>query len=375
MVRIFHTADIHLGLKFTRGYPDEVRQQLIDARLAVVSRMVQMANTAKCDLLVVAGDLFDGIRPTKSLVRQAALAFSSFEGLVVVLPGNHDYVQPPSEDLIWPTFAEAIGERHLVLREPEVYDLTKFDMPVLLYSSPCNTRHSSTNAIGWVKAAVQADSRQLLRVGVAHGSMAGLSPDFDGNYYPMTRPELNQSGIDVWLLGHTHLRYPNIGSGTNERVFYPSAPEPDGFDCHHPGYAWIIELSQGSPISFQSVRTGVHQFHDLQIEIGKENDLISLRERFDAFDSKADLVKLGLSGRLESSLFEQLPQLVSDLQKNVLYLEPDTSAVVRFIQQEDLDQEFTQESFPHQLLSALACDPNDSAALQLAYELVKEAQT
>ncbi len=375
MIRIFHTADIHLGLKFLRGYSDEVRQKLIDARLAVVTRMVQTATSDKCDLFVVAGDLFDNVRVPKTLVRQAAQALSQFEGLVVVLPGNHDYVQEASEDPIWPAFSEALGEGHLVLREPRVYDLSEFNLPVLLYAGPCGTRHSSQNSIGWVREAVAKDDRKLVRVGIAHGSLAGLSPDFNNNYFPMTHEELDQSGTDLWLLGHTHVRYPDVSSGSGERIFYPSAPEPDGFDCSHAGFAWIIELQDNGALKYRSVQTGTHRFHELPVKLGQENDLTELQNRFAEFDASADLVKLTLSGRLEGSLFEQLPEFVAKLQRMALHLEVDRSAVVRFIQQNDLDCEFTQGSFPHQLLSELARSPEDSLALQLAYELVQEARS
>ena len=38
MVRIFHTADVHVGLKFTRGYPEMLQNALVDERVAVVSQ-------------------------------------------------------------------------------------------------------------------------------------------------------------------------------------------------------------------------------------------------------------------------------------------------------------------------------------------------
>ena len=48
--------------------------------------------------------------------------------------------------------------------------------------------------------------------------------------------------------------------------------------------------------------------------------------------------------------------------------------MLRAVRQEDLDAEFTEGSFPHQFLSALAQNESDQFALQLAYDLVKEAR-
>ena len=61
-LKIFHTADLHIGLKFTRGYETDVRSSLINARFEVLRNMIGLANDHACDLFVIAGDLFDNSR-------------------------------------------------------------------------------------------------------------------------------------------------------------------------------------------------------------------------------------------------------------------------------------------------------------------------
>ena len=371
MVRIFHTADVHLGLRFVRASLDSVRQSLVDARLDVLCRMVSTAMQEKCDLFIVAGDLFDNLRVSKTEVRKAAEHLRRFDGLVAVLPGNHDYVQEKAEDALWTVFAEVLGDRHLVLRESRAFDLRQFDLPLVLYAAPCTTRHSSTNAIGWVKDASNQDSSPHLRVGIAHGSLEGLSPDFNNDYFPMTHEELNEAGMDIWLMGHTHIRYPDRESGKGDTVFYPSTPEPDGFDCRHSGYAWIIDLKENGTPEYRSIATGSFRFHDLHFSVNSEADLKAVSDHFSKLSSKSDLVKLGLAGRLDSGLFSLLPLRIKDLETQVLHLETDLSGVLQLIQQADIDEEFTEGSFPHRLLSELAISPDDQLALQIAHELVE----
>jgi len=60
--------------------------------------MVEVAMQEKCDLLVIAGDLFDSVKVQKPVVRKAAEILRRFDGMVVVLPSNHDFVQERSED-------------------------------------------------------------------------------------------------------------------------------------------------------------------------------------------------------------------------------------------------------------------------------------
>ena len=374
MIKIFHTADVHVGLKFTRGYPDSLQQALVQERIAVIARMADMANQEGCDLFVVAGDLFDSVKVSKKLLRETAESLARFEGLVAVLPGNHDYAQEV-DDPIWGTFADAIGERHLVLRQQRPYDLGPFDIPAILYPGACTSRHSQDNAIGWISDAIDSCARGQVRVGIAHGSLDGLSPDFHGDYYPMTRQELEAVDVHVWLLGHTHVRFPDQESGRGARIFYPSTPEPDGFDCRHPGYAWIIEVDESGPTQFRSVRTGTFQFDDvIESRVESEAELNRIRRDFERFRGGRHLVKLRLQGRLDSDLLEQLSAILLELETFAEYLEINTDELLRAIRQSDIDNEFTEGSFPHRLLSALAQSPDDQLALQLGYDLVKEAR-
>jgi exonuclease SbcD len=374
MIRIFHTADIHIGLKFTRGYPETVQQDLVDARLETLSRMVGMANAQNCGLFVVAGDLFENLQVAKATIREAAKSLRRFEGLVVVMPGNHDYIQE-TDDPIWPTFVDAVGEGHLLLRKRRPYDLSEFNLNAVLYPGVCTSRHSAENAIGWVKEVVgNEETMGKLRIGVAHGSLDKLSPDFGGDYYPMTRAELDEAGVHLWLLGHTHIRYPEKESGTGDTVFFPSVPEPDGFDCRHGGHAWIIDLGGEGDVTYRSVPTGRYCFHELETHLAGEQDFERLKRNFQKLDATRDLVKLQLTGRLRGDLFDGLASLHKELEKSVLYLKANVSGVLREIRWTDIDREFTEKSFPHRLLAELAESDHDLLALQLAYELIQEAR-
>jgi len=92
-LKILHTGDIHIGITFgSRGYSDPLRRQLVEARFEVTERIVNKANEEKCDLLVIAGDLFDRANVKKVDIERTAKILKSFTGkCVAVLPGNHDF--------------------------------------------------------------------------------------------------------------------------------------------------------------------------------------------------------------------------------------------------------------------------------------------
>jgi len=373
-MRIFHTADLHLGMKFTRGYAPEVQQALVEARFSTLERMVRTANTESCRIFVVAGDMFDNRQVVKRDVVRAAEALRGFEGrLVLVLPGNHDYIQA-GDDTLWSWFREAAGERTLLLGEARPYDLRPFDVEALVFAAPCTAKHSSSNAIGWIGEAAASAEEGLPRIGLAHGSVSGISIDLEDNYYPMTREELEAAGLHLWLLGHTHVRYPDGDEGRGAWLFIPSTPEPDGFDCTHPGHAWIIDLAADGVPAHRSVRTGRFRFHSLVRTLAGDEDLAALETLVGDLPPETSLVKLKLEGRVPGSLHEQRGDLVERLAAKLVHLECDLGELLREVSREDIDREFSEGSFPHRLLHRLADPEGDSLALQMAYDLIRGAR-
>ncbi len=375
-VRIFHTADLHIGLKFTRGgYPPELRDQLVAQRLGTLRSMVDLASERECDLFVIAGDLFDNPRVPKGVVREAGNILSGFEGVVAVLPGNHDYAQ--EDDPLWPAFVDALGEGHHLLRTEEPCDLRGQDIPVVLFPGVCTSRHSKTNAVGWIASALEDLSLEdgVRRIGVAHGSLEGLSPDFGGDYFPMTRAELDALGLDVWFLGHTHVRHPDQDRFDGDRILFSATPEPDGFDCSHGGHAWIVEVSASGIPSGESVPTGTFRFRKVERVVTSEADIDELKSEFAGFSTDRDLVKLRISGRLSADLYDGRYDLLEILQQEVLYLEDDLAGLKKELRAADIERTFTEGSFPFRLLTGLLGDDGDPEALQMAWELVEEAQS
>ncbi len=365
--------------------------------------MVLIANEKRADVFVVAGDLFESVSAAKRDVERAAGMLSEFQGkLVAVLPGNHDYLS--AEDTLWKRFKEAGGDAVLLLEEERPYPLEHYGVDACLFPGPCVSKHSKSNAIGWVGAAVKDGAAAKDRpasakglIGIAHGSLEGFSPDFNGDYYPMRTAELLSCGLDLWLLGHTHIRYP-AKPGSHDRIFFAGTPEPDGFDCSHEGFAWLLELEEGGAVSAREIRTGSYRYSREEVEIGGAADLAAFVRRYAISGSPRSslgergaagagggtagdtagaaskiLLKAVLKGRLPPEEFPELERARARLAEKLLYLDWDSSGVRELITPDTIDREFPQGSFPHGLLSGLAL-AGDTEALELAYELLQEAR-
>jgi exonuclease SbcD len=357
-------------MKFA-GYPDAARAALVEARFTCLDRVVAAANQAGSELLVVAGDLFESVNAAHRDIVRAARSLGAFRGrLVAVLPGNHDFIS--GDDKLWTRFRDAAGDAVLLLDSPRQYPLTGYDIDACLYAGPCTMKHSSTNAIGWVRAAPR-DGGIRHHVGVAHGSLEGLSLDKEGLYYPMRLQELADTGVGTWLIGHTHLPFPKE-PGPKDSVFIAGTPEPDGWDCTHEGSAWALELGDDGSMRAASIQTGELRFRDEKRVVQSRTDLERLERDLTGGMPKRTLLRLRLTGRAPRETLDEIDPLQNRLSVALLHLDLRADQLREEITAEAIDREYPAGSFPHTLLSELA-RAEDQEALQIAHDFLQELKS
>ncbi len=367
-MKILAAADLHLGMKFS-GYP-EVQAELSGARFTALKRLIETANREECSLFLIAGDLFDRVTVSRKDIMRTTSLLNEFQGeLVALLPGNHDFFS--SGGALWKNFSESAGDRVLLLKQQQVYDLQPYGLSVKLYAAPCSSKHSSVNGLAGFSPLKERDEK-LLYLGIAHGSLAGISFDSQGDYFPMTVEELEKLGLDLWVVGHTHNQYP--AAEREEAAFIiPGTPEPDGFDCRHGGKAWLLEVAPDNKIKKKSLNTGTYRFSREDIEVDGNSDLEELFSRYREADMTNTLSDVNLSGRLPREKITMLRKLIKELEESLFRIRIDDSQVAEEITPDLVDHEFTQGSFPYLLLKGLIED-GDPEALQAAYALLEEVR-
>jgi len=370
-MKIFHTGDLHVGMKFN-NYPEPVRGQLKQARTDVLGKMVGIANQEECNIFVVAGDLFDSISGnSKKAIGDVVDALKGFHGeCVLVLPGNHDYDNNMVE--LWKTFRGLCQDIHkiMVVNREEPVSLADWELDAVVYPAPCHSKHSGTNNIGWISRENQGEAAPV-RIGIAHGALLGISPDMDSTYYNMSLAELNGAPVDVWLLGHTHITYPDKKTVNGWKVFNPGTPEPDGLDCRHKGNAWILTINDTKEVSGELVETGTYRFTDQRHQVSSREDFEKIMGDLIGGPSGHTIARLRLRGKLGEEDFAHRHEVREKLEEALAYLLFDDSELEIKITQEMIHKKFSDGSFPEKLLSALT---GDEEALQLAYELIMEVK-
>lgn len=365
-MKLLHIADLHLGLQF-KNHP-EAQETLVQARYETLQKLVRLANDENADILAIAGDLFDKTSMKASEIQQAIQSINQFNGnVVLVLPGNHDYITADSQ--LWDRFKKEAGECVLVLDEKVPVDLNAYDLNAIVYPGPCHAKHSSEHTIGWVKDE-QKDTEKV-HIGIAHGSIEGVSPDFDQRYFPMTVAELEDAGVDIWLMGHTHITWPEKPD-KRDIIFNPGTPEPDGFDCKHEGRAFLHTIDDQESIQTEILSTGTYRFVRNSTSLNSESDVNKILETYEDEKWQKVVLKLNVSGKLEPELYDRWKEKRQLLRDQVLELKLDDSDVRRKVTPEQIQKEFPEGSFPEQLLSSFSGEEEDE--LQMAYELIKEVQ-
>ena len=317
-IRIVHTADNHVDLKYSK-YDLVARERLCKERLDSLARVVEVANVEKAHVLVIAGDLFDKHDPRSvgpKIVKDVVTILAKFSGnLVLVLPGNHDFYEGSDSELWKQVRQESEEHDHIVvLDSPKPYEYTIADQKVQFFPCPCPSQTSEQNVIGWVR---EAEKNPLaVRIGIAHGNVEGLGLDDKDRYFNMTEKELESSGVHTWLLGHIHKPCPDVDSGSGPRTFFMAgSTTPESVRRNSEGSAWIIEVGTNGVEKFERFRTGEISFRRIKFLFNATHGIAaiqSLRKEIENLDAQNCVLDLELEGELGDTELGEIERLIQE---------------------------------------------------------------
>ena len=370
MIKIFVTGDNHIGKKYS-NHPN--KKALIEARISAFDGMVRVANSEECNLFVITGDLFESTSGiNKKDVKAIIEKLSSFNGTVAVLPGNHDYFAEGVK--VWQDFCEIVKTKDNItlLSDFKPYELTVDDEEVVLYPALCKSKHSNPgeNNLGWIKKLnIVPDS--TYRIGIAHGAVEGESMDSEGAYFLMSRKELEDIPVDVWLIGHTHVPFPRsleVDDYTSAgKIFNAGTHVQTDEACYTEGYCFIITIDNKKNVRAKKVISGGLRFYNKKITLkGGEMQDILQRELAPLGDNS--VVELELSGAVTAEEYEDRRSIIENLLKRFLEGNFNDTDLVRILSEKTINAEFSETSFSAKLLTELIADQKEA---QLMYDLLK----
>ena len=128
----------------------------------------------------------------------------------------------------------------------------------------------------------------------------------------------------------------------------------------------------GDQVQSQLLTVGQYRFEQKTNSISNEKNLEQIEASYAVADSKNLLLKMKLAGRLPPAAYDRLSQVEDAVAASVFDLRWDDSAVTRQVTNAEINETYTEGSFPHRLLRSLAQSDENFEALQKAHEIIEE---
>jgi len=248
MLRLLHTADVHLGARHADLGEAATAQR--ERQFAAFKASVDLAIEQKVDLFIIAGDLFDSnTQPRRSVERVAAelqrLAGAKIRSVLV--PGTHDCYEHSSIYRAYDLKAMAGSTPDDDLVTVMTPDRPSIDLPALdatVHAVVFPSKRAPYSPLRDVHVDRAAEPRPATwQIGVVHGALA-IPDRTDRDEVVVTKEEIAATGLDYLALGHWHSA--QKGKAGTTTYAYSGAPEPVAVDQDGAGKALLVTLDEAA---------------------------------------------------------------------------------------------------------------------------------
>lgn len=284
-LKILHSADWHLDTPFT-GVTPEQQAYLKEAQRKIPAMVADLCRRENCDLMLLAGDLFDGAA-TRESVDNLKRVLGSCGVPVFISPGNHDFCAPGSPWLEenWPENV------HIFTGGLESVVVPKLDCRVY------GAGYTSMDCPGLLEG-FRAAGEETYQLAVLHGDPVQMrSP-----YCPVTAAQVRDSGLHYLALGHIH----KDGSFCGGRTLcgWPGSIMGRGFDETGEKGIYIVDVDEN--VRLRRVLLDTPRFQEITVNTDAE----TLEDQLPAQGNR-DFYRVTLTGSADADLtvLERFPNL------------------------------------------------------------------
>lgn len=286
MLRVLHTADIHLGARHADLGEQAAAQR--ERQFAAFRATVDLAIAEPVDLVLIAGDLFDSnVQPRRSVELVAAELRRLVDARIraVLIPGTHDVHDRASiyRSYDLPALAGAVGSDLLTVLTPERDSVVLEALDVVVHGPVFATKRAPHSPLRDLD--VRKDARATWHLGMVHGSVA-IPGQTDGDEVVITTDEIAATGLDYLALGHWHST--SRGRAGSTVYAYSGAPEPVALDQDRAGKVLVLTLDQRNgkkSVTIDERQVGRTRFEKLELDAA---DIASQPALVDLLAARAD---------------------------------------------------------------------------------------
>ena len=245
-LKILHSADWHLDSPFA-GFTEQQQRLLQEAQRKIPGKIAQLCHREDCDLVLLAGDLFDG-EARQETVELLKRELENCGIPVLIAPGNHDFYSDES-----PWKKEAWPENVFIFTGP-LESVTIHGLNCRIYGAAFESMDCQS-----LLEDFQAQGDEAYCLAVLHGDpLQRNSP-----YNPITNAQVRNSGLDYLALGHVH-KAGTFRSG-NTLCAWPGCPMGRGWDETGEKGVCIVTIEEEVKVQARSLQ--LPRFFDLEAEV------------------------------------------------------------------------------------------------------------
>jgi DNA repair exonuclease SbcCD nuclease subunit len=268
-----------------RALDSRIAQVLRDATFRAWERVIDLAIEERADLLLVAGDVYDGAdRSLRAQLRfREALRRAAGAGITcLVAHGNHDPLSGWEAQLALPErvhrFGGAAVEQFTVRRDGEVL--------ARVYGISFPVREVKDNLV----LGFPRPEAGPFAIGVLHCNVGG-NPQYD-NYAPCTVQDLLGCRLDYWALGHIHT--PQVLRESDPCIAYPGNTQGRSVRELGPRGCYLVRVDPAGRLSREFVAIDVVRWFSRDLDIG---GLQTWDEFWSALEQTREEVRASAQGR------------------------------------------------------------------------------
>lgn len=280
MIKFLHAADLHLDSPFQSLPPEKAAARRREQR-QLLDELVELSNREGCDLLLLAGDLFDSESVFPDTAEALLRSLRACRARVFIAPGNHDYCAPGSlyRGAHWPDNVH-------IFTDPAPASVVVEELGAEIWGAAFTGPTAPPLLEGF-----HVRDEQLFNLMVLHGD--AVNPH--SPYNPVTRAQLEASGLDYAAMGHIHAAGGPLQAGKTVCA-WPGCPMGRGFDELGEKGVYLGQLTrEGCRVEFRPLPG--RRYEILTVEVG--DDPLAAVEAALPPDTQDDIYRILLTGRCD----------------------------------------------------------------------------
>ena len=280
-ITVIHCADLHFDSPFSgldSAHKAEIRREELRQ---VFGRITNLVRTENADVLIISGDLFDSSAVSSHTLRYIKEKLSQISDIpVFIAAGNHDFNASGSFYRVF-DFGENV---HIFSDKIEKIECKGFN----IYGASFTGQEEANSKL----SGFCVENSEQINIMAMHADIGGV-------YNPITKQEIQDSGLDYLALGHIHMFSDKMQFGKTSAV-YPGCPEGRGFDELGPKGVVKAVIDKNS-VDIEFVPLAKRIYHEITVDVSGAESYETLCGRIllAMKGSPDDLYKIVLVGEAE----------------------------------------------------------------------------